>query len=194
MLLYKHGSIQGGLPLSVVKKQIESYQTAPVEIKCIQALILKYKNSHNCVLQKSKNHYPSPAKSLASPLTHFLHQQFGLEFKFFIGNNHDKPYGFAIIDHAHKTIYKGGEVISLKELIRASDNKKLNIPNVDENQRIKEKGLEKEELIKYSEGTRSIVNSFSHIIQNLEYQVEQDLRLSENKHKGKKKKEKWLKR
>jgi hypothetical protein len=194
MLLYKHGSIQGSLPFSVVKKQIESYQTTPVEIKCIQALILKYKDSHDCVLQKNENHYPSAAKALASPLTLFLHQQFGLEFKFFIGNNHDKPYGYAIIDHAHKTIYKGGDVTSLRHLTSVSDEKKFNEQIENESQRTRGRGNERTESTNHDEVSKDVVSLFDQFIKNIEYQVDQDLRLTESNYKGRKKREKLQRR
>lgn len=191
MILYKHGSKQGGLPLSVVKKQIQAYQTAPIEIKRIQALILKYKNSYDCILQKSVNHYPSAAKSLASPLTHFLHQQFGLECKFFIGKNHDKPYGFAIIDHAHKTIYKGGNVISLKQLTGVSDDKKLNVQIENESQRTKGRENEGTKSTNHTEGSKDGISFFDHFIKSLEYQVEQDLQQEGNRKNSKRKRRKW---
>lgn len=180
MLLYKHGSKQGGLTLSVVKKQIEAYKTAPVEIKRIRALILKYKNSHDCVLQKSEKHYPSAANSLASPLTLFLHQQFGLEFKFFIGDNHNKPYGFVIIDHVHKTIYKGGDVFSLKLQSGVLEIRKASVQIGDESQRAKESGNELAESTIRAAISRDIVSHFDLLINNLEYQVEQDLKQNWN--------------
>ncbi len=191
MLLYKHGSKQGGLPLSVLRKQIHAYQTAPIEMKRIQALILKYKNSHDCLLQKCVKHYPSAANSLASPLTLFLHQQFGLECKFFIGSNHDKPYGFAVIDHAHKTIYKGGDVISLRQLTAGSDDKKLNVQIENESQRTKGRENEETKSINHAEGSRDLVSLFDHLIKNLEYQVEQDLQLGGNRKNSKRERRKW---
>lgn len=36
-----------------------------------------------------------------------------LKFVFFVGKGKDKPYGYAIIDHSHKAVYKGSDVLKL---------------------------------------------------------------------------------
>jgi hypothetical protein len=178
----------------VVKEQIETYQATPMEIIRIKGLILNDKNSHKCVIQKSENHYPSAAKSLGSPMTHFLHEQFGLEFKYFIGNNQNIPYGYAIIDHANKTIYKGGDVMSLRQLIGRSDDKKSNVQIENESQRTKVRENEGTKSSNHAESSRDMANLFDSLVKSLEYQMEQDLMLIENNCKRKKKREKWQRR
>jgi hypothetical protein len=193
--LYKHGSKQGSLLLSRVNERMEAYNTVPWELSRIQALVLKYSGNHDRALQKTGNGYPSTSSPLASPLTTFLHQRFGLEFVFFSGKKHDKPYGYAIIDHIHKTIYKGGDVINLGQLTGLSDNQKLLLPINCENQRTK--GRENDRVNRTGQNfmdPKDMVNLLDHLIQNLEYQVEQDIMKEGSQSKRKKKNETWQRR
>lgn len=48
-------------------------------------------------------------------LKDLMRKSFGVEFVFF--GKRDKPYGYAIIDHKQKTVYKGGDIMPLRELL-----------------------------------------------------------------------------
>ena len=192
---YKHGTMQGSLPSSIVTQRVAEYHIVPGEISRIRALVLKYKTTYDNALQKEGNRYPQKSVNLSSPMTRFLHQRFGLEFVFFTGKKHDKPYGYAIIDHGLKTLYKGGDIMSLGQLTGLSTEQKSLMPVNTENKR--PKGRENEQ----DDGTgphrrenKETVNLFDHLIQNLEYQVEQDLRQEGSSYKGKKKKARWQRR
>jgi hypothetical protein len=58
-------------------------------------------------------------------------------FVYFTGKKHGKPYGYAIIDHDHKTIIKGGDVMSLGQLTGLSLDQKNGQEANAENQKIK---------------------------------------------------------
>jgi hypothetical protein len=188
--LYKHGTKQGTIPLSDVKQRMAEYHNSPTDVSRIRALILKYKITYDSALLQTGNRYPAKPKNHASSLTTFLHLRFGLEFVFFSGKQHDKPYGYAIIDHGHKTIFKGGEVMSMGQLTGwSSDQKNVNAANT-ENKKIK--GGENDRI----DGTdpdrmhsKDMVNLFDHLIQNLEYQVDQDLKQEGVNSKKKKKRD-----
>lgn len=191
---YKHGTKQGNIPLSIVKDKTEAYQITPGEISRIQALIKKFKGIHDHNLEISGNVYPLKSKQLASPLTTFLHQRFGLEFVFFTGKKHDKPYGYAIIDHIHKTLYKGGDVINLSQLKALPEGKLWPSAN-DENRpiggKINDQANGTGQDFMNSKGT---VHLLDQLIQNLEYQVEQDLKQEGSNSKRKKNNQKWQRR
>jgi hypothetical protein len=193
--LYKHGTKQGAIPLSVVTKRLAEYYNSPGEISRIQALILKYKITYDSALLQTGNRYPAIPKKHASSLTTFLHQRFGLEFVFFSGKQHDKPYGYAIIDNGHKTIFKGGDVMSLGKLTGLSSDQKQEHKANAENQNIKGGGKYKNDGTDPDRNNyNDMAKLFDHLIQNLEYQVEQDLRQQGSNYKAKKKREKWQRR
>jgi hypothetical protein len=44
--------------------------------------------------------------------------KFGVEVIFHRGNNSQHPFGYTLIDHTHKQIYKGSDVVKLSELFK----------------------------------------------------------------------------
>jgi Relaxase/Mobilisation nuclease domain len=47
----------------------------------------------------------------------YIKEKMGIELVFHKSPNHDKPFGYTIIDHAEKRVLKGSEVIKLKTLL-----------------------------------------------------------------------------
>jgi hypothetical protein len=65
-------------------------------------------------------------------------------FIFFSSRTHDRPYGYAVIDHAQRTVYKGGDLIRLSQLIgdvpiKSSIARQLNVSEVDHSRVASEK-------------------------------------------------------
>lgn len=50
-------------------------------------------------------------------LQEIMKSKFGVNIVFHTGAGHDKPYGYTVIDHSNKTIYKGSELLGLNELL-----------------------------------------------------------------------------
>ena len=61
--------------------------------KQIQAILYKYSNGLT-----------------QNELSSVLHTKFGIEVVFHKADGHDKPYGYSLIDHKERTVYKGGEI------------------------------------------------------------------------------------
>ena len=87
----------------------------------IKAIIHKYKNQYSGKLHSNHDHkFTTEQKKFESDLTDFLKQKFGMDFIFFIGKDKDKPYGYMIIDHHNREVYKGSDVLKLDYLINDS--------------------------------------------------------------------------
>lgn len=53
-------------------------------------------------------------------LTKLMHQKFGVDLIFHgkgVGSKEFKPYGYTIVDHRSKTVFKGSDVLALKQLL-----------------------------------------------------------------------------
>jgi hypothetical protein len=57
-------------------------------------------------------------------LQKIVHDKFGLEIIFHRGNERKNPFGYTLIDHAQKQIYKGSDVVKLSELFKKGENEK----------------------------------------------------------------------
>lgn len=119
--VFKYGSRIGKISLAEVQKSIASRKPVMQGVPKIRALIHKYKSQHSTAwVQRHSDTYTTEKKLLQTPLTQFLHQRFGLQFVFFKNPKHDTPYGYAVIDHHNKTVYKGSEVMKLDHLLLES--------------------------------------------------------------------------
>ncbi|MDR2774250.1 MAG: relaxase/mobilization nuclease domain-containing protein [Tannerella sp.] len=50
-----------------------------------------------------------------------MRESFGVEVVFHMSKEHEKPYGYTVIDHANKMVMKGGEIMPLEALINPLD-------------------------------------------------------------------------
>lgn len=114
--LYKYGKLIKNVPV----KGFESPMERPFknDTNRMRALIFKYQQIYSSVLEDRKQPtYENKNGRLHSELTDFLHQRLGIQFVFFKAKDHEMPYGYSIIDHKNKTIYKGSEVMKLQLLL-----------------------------------------------------------------------------
>lgn len=120
-LFFKHGKTVGSIDTIDIKKRIRERESLDKEKskKRLFAIINAYKKSCDSTLKKTIDNN----KALYhSELTEKLKKDLGVEFVFFGDKAHDNPYGFVIIDHGDKTIYKGSDVLSLSKLITPNND------------------------------------------------------------------------
>lgn len=96
LCVHKSGEIQGKMKLS----QFGYGSPDPERKKQLTAIFHKYKEGLNHL-----------------ELRDFLRQKFGIELIFHSAKNHAIPYGYTVIDHKYKGVYKGSEIMNLKELL-----------------------------------------------------------------------------
>ncbi|GMQ28035.1 relaxase/mobilization nuclease domain-containing protein [Algoriphagus confluentis] len=115
--LIKYGSVQGKLPLSELAQKTASFQLDKPRVKQLKAILDRYSKvySTNPVALfeptpdgKKKNHI-----GYRSDLGDFIKDKFGVQLVFH-GKDAKTPYGYTLIDHTHKIIFKGSEVFPLQ--------------------------------------------------------------------------------
>ncbi|MEN5057145.1 relaxase/mobilization nuclease domain-containing protein [Sphingobacterium kitahiroshimense] len=105
----KYGRELARLDLAKIDMNINARQKDVGRIRQIRAIIEKYRTIHDPSLYRTETGY-------TSALTTFLQEKFGLQV-FFHGKGDKPPYGYTLIDHSGRAVYKGGEIMALAELI-----------------------------------------------------------------------------
>ena len=118
--IYKSGEHVKTYSTEELSKMTASYTKDAKRLVQLRQIIAKYKpktdSSLVCIYQKLPGNRDGKLNGYQSDLTSLLHEKFGLEFIFhFKGNN--TPYGYTVIDHKTKTVFKGSELTKLNELI-----------------------------------------------------------------------------
>jgi Relaxase/Mobilisation nuclease domain len=67
-------------------------------------------------------------------LKKYLKEKMGVELIFHQAENQSKPFGYTVVDHAQKQIYKGSEILKMSELIAQTQNHKEAIGTLAEAQ------------------------------------------------------------
>ena len=105
----KYGRQLDSIDISTVDDRIASRQKDSARVGQIRAFIEKYRPRYDPSVEHTGAGY-------RSALAEFLHGKFGLQI-IFHGKDGKPPYGYTLIDHAKSAVYKGGEIMPLKEFI-----------------------------------------------------------------------------
>ena len=117
-LFFKHGEKQGCIDLPDLDKKIRIDENFEKNTNQTKALIHKYRKQYSGKLRSNHdNKFTTEPKKFESDLTHFLKQRFGFDFIFFTGKDKEMPYGYVLIDHNKRAIYKGSDLVKLDLLI-----------------------------------------------------------------------------
>ncbi len=135
LILRKFDDIQAVISMNKVVDQISLSNNSNKRILQLRAIFEKYKVVHNPEIKVL--HKPTTNKSLKTPIGYtsdlaiFLRNKFGLDIVFH-GKEGKQPYGYTVIDNANKNVFKGGEIMSLKEFIqkdRLEHRDSIGVPN-----------------------------------------------------------------
>jgi hypothetical protein len=123
-LFFKHGEKQGSIDLSDLDKKISIDDSVEKNANQIKALIYKYRKQYSGTLRSNHdNKFTTEPKKYESDLTNFLKQKFGFDFVFFSGKDKEMPYGYVLIDHNKREVYKGSDLLKLDLLIADAASK-----------------------------------------------------------------------
>ena len=98
----KGGEERKTVDKSTVEELIKNKTSVPDEqrTKQIKALLHKYK--------EGLTH---------TELKDLMKSKFGIDLIFHTGKGHTTPYGYTVIDHSGRSVYKGSELLNIKELL-----------------------------------------------------------------------------
>jgi hypothetical protein len=118
--LIKYGSVQGTIPMSEIQQKIQSYELDKSRANQLKAILDKYSKVYQTnpipLFEPVRgNRKPIPT-GYRSDLGDFLKDKFGVELKFH-GKDGKTPYGYSIIDNSSRNIFKGSEVLPMKNLL-----------------------------------------------------------------------------
>lgn len=115
---FKHGAKQADFQLNELEAKIETNKLLTKKTAQVKAIIQKYMAIYQTdVIRNEQIPYTTAKHKWQSELTKFLNDTFGYQFMFFSSVDQLKPYGYILIDHRYKTIYKGSEIMKLAELM-----------------------------------------------------------------------------
>lgn len=105
----KYGRELASIDLAEVDERIAAREKNKDRVAQVRAIIERYRSKYDPTLYTTEAGY-------TSTLSSFLYEKFGLQTVFH-GKNGKPPYGYTLIDHVAKAVYKGGEVVPLTEFI-----------------------------------------------------------------------------
>ncbi|SDF11834.1 Relaxase/Mobilisation nuclease domain-containing protein [Mucilaginibacter pineti] len=118
--IIKYGRELARLPMEKVDERIAAHQKNKERIIQLRAIIERYRQLHDPSLQPLTRPLPGGREqalsAYTSPLAEMLRKKIGLEV-IFHAKDGKQPYGYTFIDHAKKQVFKGNEVMELKEFI-----------------------------------------------------------------------------
>lgn len=115
---YKHGEKLGSISIADIERRIAACGSISDHSAQMKAIFLKYKPKYSGALRSNHDkRFTKEKKQFHNDFTDFLKQKFGIDIIFFASDNHSKPYGFAIVDHHNKEVYKGSDIMKLSILV-----------------------------------------------------------------------------
>lgn len=120
MTLRKYDDVQQIIPMEKVNALIAENKKNNKSTHQLKAMINKYKSradaTVNVVYEPSKIEGVKKPIGYTSELAKLLKEKLGVDIVYF-GKNGLPPYAYIIVDHANKAVWKGSEIIPLKEFI-----------------------------------------------------------------------------
>jgi hypothetical protein len=118
--LYKYGIFQGQIPQLQIAEKLSAYSIDKQRQMQLKAIIDKYLKVYTSepspVFEPVRGNRIGKQVGYRSELSDFLKDKFGLVF-IYHGKEGKDPYGYTIIDHKAKIIFKGSEIYPLKKLM-----------------------------------------------------------------------------
>ena len=116
----KYGIEAGSVTFEKIEERIVAYQRNKERVHQLRAIIEKYRKLYSAAIFEKKQDLAGQPKAgsvtYSSPLAEMLAEKFGVQILFH-GKEGKAPYGYSILDHSQKIVFKGSDVMPLKEFI-----------------------------------------------------------------------------
>lgn len=120
LLLRKNDSVQGSINAAEIADRINNVSKNKSRGDQLAQIFQKYRNVHDptpqVVYQPTKYGEATKPIGYRSDLADFLQAKFGVQL-IYHGKGSKTPYGYTVIDHIRKNVFKGGDVFPLKDLL-----------------------------------------------------------------------------
>jgi len=103
----RYGVVQGSVDKDMVQERIREFSIDEKRRDQLKAWLLKY----------------AAGKSMKEGIE-ILRKKFGVELVYHRAKGQDYPYGYTLIDHKDKTMYKGSQILWIRELLQ-QENKEV---------------------------------------------------------------------
>lgn len=116
----KFGHQLAEVPLAAVTERMKDYAQNKERLRQLRAIIIKYSRQKDVTPQLKSIPLPGgiskPGKGYTSEFAEYLRKELGIIMIFHAGKD-KQPYGYTVIDHKGRAVFKGGEILALKELL-----------------------------------------------------------------------------
>lgn len=161
LLLFKFGKQQGHLAVSEIEKRLGIEQADESRKTQIAALFHKYALRYDAMLYRHHEQY-------RSALSLWLKEKMGIELVFHYSAD-KPPYGYTIIDHAQRNVFKGGEIMPLKELLAIQANPGIITEDAGAN-KTAEYVIDEKQLKYYAAILKAVLHNYPDMVQGLHHQ------------------------
>lgn len=115
----KYGRIQETLDKNILNDRLKMNDIDQKRMHQVRAIVSKYKSVFSSALtpiyEPLPNNRNGKIKGYSSPLTDFIKSKFGIDFQFHFKDD-KAPYGYSVLDHAKGNVFKGSDILKLREL------------------------------------------------------------------------------
>ncbi|MCC2598288.1 relaxase/mobilization nuclease domain-containing protein [Sphingobacterium sp. FBM7-1] len=121
----RYGKRQGTVSLEQVDAKIGTFDKDIDRLAQLRAVFAKYRSQYDPVVihvpAPLPGNRPSAPSGYTSAMAQMLSDKFGVQI-IFHGKDGKPPYGYTVIDHSRKMIYKGKDLMPLAEFIAPSQD------------------------------------------------------------------------
>lgn len=158
LTLFKFGKQQAEIDSKRIENRVGN-EPAAERKKQLTAWFYKYTGSHDTIVYRYHGRYQSA-------FSVWLKEKMGIELVFHASGD-KPPYGYTVIDHAERNVFKGGEIMPLKELLSVTKQKP---PSKEERQQaIPESAGELDDKLReyYAAILKVVLHNYPDVVQGL---------------------------